>query len=703
MKKIFLTTVFIFACGFFSYAFYSKNYPITVTQPDGAVVHCFTSGDEFYRWVHDENGYTLIQDPQTGVIVYAMLENDELVSTGYRIGSVDPAIVGIEPWQIISAEKRMQLRSDFLKNIPEPPEKEGYRKPKSGWNNGTINNLVIYIRFSDDEEFAPKGNKYNEFFNTGQSSMYNYFEALSYGKTYVSSTFYPESVGNDIISYHDIYPRSFFTPYNATTNPDGYENDNEAHMRTHQLLVRTVNFVADEIPEDLDLDFNKDGRVDNICFIVKGNPGAWASLLWPHMSSLYSEEAYINGVRVWTYNFQIETHLDKYGSSVLSHEMFHTLGAPDLYRYYDKTIDPVGAWDVMCSDQKPPQSTTAWMKYKYGGWIDDIPEITENGTYTLHNIWSETNNAYKIPSPKSSTEFFIVEYRNKNVYWESEIPGSGLLIYRINTLVSNGNAGGPPDELYIFRPGGTTTTTPGSLHAAHFSANSGRTVFTNASNPPCFLSNNKPGGIAIINISESGGETMTFEVNDAMVFSEVFVSTDVLTFSNIPLETVSEPQTISVYGVNLIYPITYEKSDNNEVFTIDEIEWDPNTGGTLSVTFKSDIPKIYSGKIVFNSLGALSKSVTLKGESVAVGIDEQDAINDITIFPNPTDGEWKIECKGACSLVENVEIFDIMGQRVMFIAHPPLRGGLGGLLPVGVYFIRITTENNVITRKIIKN
>jgi len=82
-----------------------------------------------------------------------------------------------------------------------------------------------------------------------------------------------------------------------------------------------------------------------------------------------------------------------------------------------------------------------------------------------------------------------------------------------------------------------------------------------------------------------------------------------------------------------------------------------------------------------------------------VGIKETEKDDVVRIFPNPTTGELRIECEQLN--IENVEIFDVFG-RVVEIAHPPLRGGLGGLLPSGIYFIRITTENNVIVRKVVK-
>jgi len=710
MKRFFLTIVMVFVCGLSAYAHYEKNYPVTATQPDGTIVECFTTGDEFYRWVHDANGFTLIQDPQTGVVVYAKLENDELISTGYRVGSIDPVTIGLTPWTIISAEKRMQLRSEFLKNIPEKPVKEGYQKPRGGWNNGALNNLVIYIRFSDEDEFPPKGETFYNFFNEdkpGKSSMYAYFKALSNEKTLIFSTFYPDGCSGDVIvSYQDVHPRSYFQPYNATTNPNGYQggdNGPERTQREHQLLKRTVEAVADQIPEDLDLDFNGDGLVDNICFVVKGTPGAWASLLWPHRWALYAEDAYIHGTRVWDFNFLLENGL---GSSVLAHEMFHTLGAPDLYRYYDSTIDPVGSWDLMCANANPPQSTTAWMKYKYGGWLDEIPEISENGTYTLNNVWSETNNAYKIPSPSSTTEFFVVEYRDKSVYWDSSILGSGLLIYRINTKES-GNAGGPPDELYIFRPGGTHTLASGSLGSAHFSGNTGRTSFNNVSNPPCFLSNNQPGNIAILNISSITDGTISFEVNNSFIYTEFFVTPDNLTFANISLGTTSKPQTITITGVNMVDPPTYEVSGmGNELLTVEVTSpWNPETGtAEYAVRFTPEFEKIYTAKITFHSTGASTKTVSVKGSGTTVAIDEQDETDGIVVYPNPTTGEVMIAISDYP--ICDIRLFDIMGRQISVVGQSEI--GQSEIimniadLPTGIYFIRIQTENGVVTRKVVK-
>jgi len=486
------------------FAAFITNFPIEIQQPNGETVQLYVTGDEFHRRVHDANGFTIIKDPKTGYLVYAVLKNDELVSSGYFVGKTDPQTVGLTPDVDISAEKRRQIRQRFL---DATPEKSTLRASTA--IGGTLNNIVVYIRFSDDPEFTQSSSYFADFFNKDApgASMYRYFNDISHGQLSVHSTFYPIPPGTTVLSYQDIYPRSTF------------ENVPEYQQATveHALLKRAIDAIGNQIPSDLNLDFNNDGYVDNVCFIVKGNPGAWNSLLWPHMWYLYSQNVRINGKRVWTYNFQIENHLTSSGGrqGVLTHEMYHTLGAPDLYRYDDKTIDPVGRWDVMASTANPPQSSTAWISHKYAPWPTLVPtEITQEGTYTINNVWSATNNCYKIASPNSTREFFLIEYRDRNIIWDASLPGSGLIIYRINSNYE-GNVDGPPDEVYVFRLGASNTTTNGSLNSAHFSSQTGRTTFSDTSNPPAFLSNNTPGlGYIIINeIGTSGGETMSFKIS----------------------------------------------------------------------------------------------------------------------------------------------------------------------------------------------
>lgn len=514
MKRA-LFFIVMFGFSFFAKAAYLENVPMTLTQPDGTKLECFASGDECYNYLHDAQGFTIIQDHANGFYVYADLQDGELVPTDLVAGRSNPA-VRLKPYLNISPEKRMEKRKVW--DVPEHLRKPEVRNRDT--NHGTLNNLVIFIRFADDGEFENTFSSVNNMFNENQSgvSMQSYFKEVSYNQINIPTTFYPAPDGENILSYQDTYNRSFFQSYDATTNPNGYNGDDERTEREHALLERAVNYITanNMIPGNLNIDYDDDGYVDNVCFVVRGNVGAWNSLLWPHQWSLYTRAVYINSKRVYTFNFQLADAVGYFNTSTMCHEMNHSLGAPDLYHYSYTGPTPVGSWDLMQSHATPPQHMGAYMKYKYGNWIDEIPEITEPGVYTLHDISSSTNNCYKIASPESK-QYYVLEYRKKSV--EAAIPGTGLLIYRINTDEEGyGNRYWDGvtrfDEVYIFRPNGTTTV-EGWINSAYFSAGSGRTAFDATTNPKPFLIDGTVDNNLMISEISAAGETISFRVGSA--------------------------------------------------------------------------------------------------------------------------------------------------------------------------------------------
>ena len=485
-----------------------RNHPVTLTQPNGAVLRCFVSGDEYFNWIHDAAGYTIIPDPNTGYYTYAVLEDGVPRASQYVVGGVDPAAAGLQRNALPRRDKIVQM----LEAFPGPPVEtadELHNAPRTG----TINNLVVFIRFSGETDFPAAIGTYDAAFNSatsGANSMRNYFQEASYTQLTTSSTFYPAQNQTYTVSFQDPYARSYYQPYNVTTNPNGYQggdNGTERRDREHALLAAALNAIASLVPVGLQLDGDGDGNIDNICFVVRGEPTGWSSLLWPHKWSLYSQTVNINGKRAYVYNFQLES---AFGVSVLCHEMFHSIGAPDLYHYAGNGINPVYTWDLMEYNLNPPQHMSAYMKFKYGGWIASIPTISAAGTYTLNPLTSATGNAYRINSPYSSSEYFVVEFRRRIGTFESSLSGEGILVYRINTTAT-GNANGPPDEVYVYRPGGTPTAN-GTPANANFSAGVGRTAINDSTNPYSFLTAGGPGGLSLSNIT-SVGATMSFAVD----------------------------------------------------------------------------------------------------------------------------------------------------------------------------------------------
>lgn len=627
MKKS--TLILVLTVSFLLAGAYLKDIPVSIKQPDGTAIECFSTGDEFFNRLHDAEGYTIIQ-ASDGWYYYGVRSGDDVIPSGYRADFSDPFKEGLEKNAVISGELYRKRVENF----------NNYPKIKDAPTTGTINNLVIFIRFADEEEtiFNSQRSYYDDYFNKADGpSLQHYFDEVSYQQLEVNSSYYPHL--DDFttnLSYQDIYDRNYFKPYNQTANPEGYINEGQRTTREHELLKRAVEAIADEIPQDLDIDGDRDGNVDNIVFLISGAPGEWASLLWPHRWVLYSENVVINRKRVYDYNFDLTGTTTYFTVGVICHEFFHTLGAPDLYHYYDDTApDAVGAWDVMNSTSNPPQYMGAWMKYKYGDWITEVPVINQPGEYILNPLQSPTGNIYRINSPESNNEFFVLEYRKQSGLYETRLPGSddGILIYRINSSY-DGNANGPPDEVYVFRPNGTIDTS-GQINNAIFSESTGRTEFNLLSNPAPFLSDGSPGGINIINIG-TAGETITFSIG-----LNVNPPTDLITASNygyIELNW-SEPETVD--GADVEYYRIYRGGSMiaDNVLSRTYNDEDVISGETYTYT----ITAYYTGGITGESTHCSENTVYYTGPiempfstdmSVDAGMEE--------IYIN-TDSVWKIQ------------------------------------------------------------
>ena len=58
---------------------YLTNTSVVLVQPDNSELHCFTSGDEYYSWLHYGNGFSIIQSQLDGFYYYGERLGDNLV------------------------------------------------------------------------------------------------------------------------------------------------------------------------------------------------------------------------------------------------------------------------------------------------------------------------------------------------------------------------------------------------------------------------------------------------------------------------------------------------------------------------------------------------------------------------------------------------------------------------------------------------
>ncbi|MDD3859726.1 MAG: T9SS type A sorting domain-containing protein, partial [Bacteroidales bacterium] len=76
--------------------------------------------------------------------------------------------------------------------------------------------------------------------------------------------------------------------------------------------------------------------------------------------------------------------------------------------------------------------------------------------------------------------------------------------------------------------------------------------------------------------------------------------------------------------------------------------------------------------------------------------DSKSNTNEIKIFPNPTKGQFSIFAEDIVS----IEIFNLQGKLIYRGKEKEI--DLSSV-PAGIYFIKVTTDKQTTTRKLIKN
>ena len=379
-----------------------------------------------------------------------------------------------------------------------------------------VANVVLFAYFSDDtgaEEYFKTNRNYiiDVYEGTAQRSVVNVLKNISYGK----------------LAIKNVFPQDDGTKINAIKLP--FTEEEAKNTNIDYSIMKEILKNAPEVKNKI-VDYDGDGIIDNVTIMLKGeaksrNIDGVLPTLWAHRSSYAGDEIW-SGKKIVDYNI-LNTYAvydsiiaDKAG--VIVHEFLHTLGFPDLYPNQEGTYCPVSKWDIMAVCSSYPQYPLAYLRHKIGGWID-INTITKSTTHLTLDLQSNENGnqAYILKSPLNENELFVVEFRKKpdvksQDILDSYIPGSGMVIYRINnssTGLSNffGNTG-----VYVFRAAGYGDDLNGINNGSYFSKETGRTSFGNTdiniTKGALTYSDGSNSGILISNISSSSGNQMTFDV-----------------------------------------------------------------------------------------------------------------------------------------------------------------------------------------------
>ncbi len=536
--KIFLCVFLLQMLAAPAWGAYISNLPMAITQPDGTRVSCLASGDEIYSWLHDSDGFTIGKNSE-GWYVYVARQGETLACSDAIVGKDRPREHGLTPYANVSENRLRDLYAHQARYFRQPDV--GRRTSPV---NGTMHNIVIYVRFQDQlTEFTdPQGNPlpsshFGSVFN-GLSglTLQNYYKDVSYDSLNVQTQFFPTSTTGSVVSYQEsAHNRNYYRPNVNGNNPEGYSTMETGMTRIQDLLRNAVASVMGQIPNDplnYDLDVSGDNLVDNVSLIIMGtseespiievSQGVYlGAMLWSHRNTMSGDPLLIHNVQVGAYTVLMQDQLNSTsGLATAVHELFHTFGAPDLYKYnvdanaddsWNQTFGGVGTWDIMCRFTDVPQHMSSYAKWKYGGWLD-IPTVTGSQTISLQPANAARNCAVKIDSANAPSEFYILEYRVKQPggTFDGGIPGSGLLVYRIDENVAQGNQNSPPYNVYLFRLNGSPTQF-GDINNAHLGYPQ-RASFNAATNPYPFLTSGVPDNLDISDIS-SAQSTLSFTLN----------------------------------------------------------------------------------------------------------------------------------------------------------------------------------------------
>ncbi len=281
-----------------------------------------------------------------------------------------------------------------------------------------------------------------------------------------------------------------------------------------------------------------DGFVDVAAFIYAseakscGGPGIWPhrwvyEAWWP--AAFTTDDASQNGGFVQVSDYIIQSGLACFGggimaSGTIAHEMGHALDLPDLYDTdSDDGTDSegIGDWGLMGSgghnEQVSPAHMSAWSK-DFLGWVDVTTIVANQNSVQLQAVQS-ARTVLRVDVP-SKNEYFLLSNRQR-VGSDSFLHEPGLLVWHVDQDVID--AGSPLNRVNTdanhkgvdVEEADGTADLDDSVNRGDpgdpFPGSTGNTMFNLASNPDSRDYAGLPSGLALENITHSGG-LVTFDI-----------------------------------------------------------------------------------------------------------------------------------------------------------------------------------------------
>ena len=291
-------------------------------------------------------------------------------------------------------------------------------------------------------------------------------------------------------------------------------------------------------------------------------------------------------------------------------------------------------------------------------------------------------------------EYLVLEYRKTNsIIFERSLPGSGLVIYRIDanftgkgSIYYDGEH--ELDEVYVFRPNGSPTSN-GNLYRAHFAWDYGRTTFGLLTDPaPFYSSGYSMKDVLITDITEVG-DSIQFTLRqqiDTLAFNTNEIILDCASGAKSSFSIASNTAWEIANTCSSWLNMDIKAGKGSATITVNSLSENKNSTSrvcSLNVYMLNDNAK----RILIN-------------QSSCTGIEESSQNAVLKIFPSPA-SEYITVSYPEIDEVSTISIYSIKGQ---LLYSSPLKGenhetivNISGFSP-GIYYLKFHSQKQSVVK-----
>lgn len=406
-------------------------------QPDGTVVEARQWGDEWSHGWETTDGYSIIFDKKAENWKYALDNNGRLAASKRLVGRDNPPPnipLHLRP-AVRGRSETLQQQTAQSSDMPQevvPPA-------------GIANVPVILINFSNTNATYTPADFNSLLFGTGNKSMKDFYEEVSYGAFSVSAG--PSGVAGwyTASNTHNYYGRNFFgsdrwpgtlvreavAAADATFDFAPYDQDGDCYVDVIEIVHQGTGEEAGGPPTDI---WSHRWNLNSAFFFGRSDGGEYIT----------NDTAACGNIKVDDYVMQPEILFGGLQTmGVFAHEYGHALGLPDLYDT-DNSSEGIGNWGLMAGGSwnsvttpgDTPAHMSAWSKY-FLGWISPVQVTGVLLNQPIQQAATSADVYQFLPgSPSGGGEYFLIENRNQTGF-DAGLPGSGLAIWHIDESKSN--------------------------------------------------------------------------------------------------------------------------------------------------------------------------------------------------------------------------------------------------------------------------